>query len=450
MVNFQEYSEKLISKADSHGLMASLLMKNSSELNISVDKNELETVTHDESSSIYLSLIKDAKRFVFSFNQLDIDDIDRMIKYFTDIIEFLPDDPYFDLAQKKLKDNKLITSWAGNKLTGENSDWLVDYVKNLYSYTSSYSDKIKMIESCRGSHSYMNTSFVNSHGIMGNYESEAYSSYVVAIASNDHNSSIGMENYYDQTMGCTKDSLMSAKLLGELVAAGAIKKLGSQSIKTGEMPVIFMPRVASSLMSDFISAINGASIAKKSSFLADKLDSKIFKDDVCIIDDPLLKNGVLSKKFDDEGVECNTLPLVTNGVLKSYLLDLKSAKMLQMKSTANASINGGAINPSTTNLYIKPTTISRDSMVADIKYGVIIDGLMGHGANIINGDYSQGATGFLIENGKITSPLSEIAVAGNLLDLFKTMQVADDLSFQYAYNAPSIMMPKMTVSGSKK
>jgi PmbA protein len=206
--------------------------------------------------------------------------------------------------------------------------------------------------------------------------------------------------------------------------------------------------VSNSLIGHLASAANGNSVARGTTFLKEKMGEKLFPDGVTIIDDPLRVRGLRSKNFDGEGVGTKRMGLVEGGVLKTWILDLRSARQLGLETTGHASRGTSSPpSPSTTNLYLEAGSVTPGELIADIKDGLYITEMMGFGINGITGDYSRGASGFWIENGEISYPVSELTIAGNLLDMFAHLTAADDLEFRYGTNAPTIRVEGMTVAG---
>jgi len=218
--------------------------------------------------------------------------------------------------------------------------------------------------------------------------------------------------------------------------------------KTAKLPVVYDPRVSGSLVSHLSGAINGASIARGTSFLKDSMGARIFPAGISIIDDPRRVRGSRSWTFDGEGVPTRTRALVEDGVLQTWLLDDRSAKQLGLVSTGSASRGtGGPPGPSATNLYMQNGTLSTNELIADIKEGLYITDLIGNSLNGLTGDYSRGASGFMIRNGALAEPVAEITVAGNLIEMFLHMTPANDLTFRRGTDAPTIRVDGMTMAG---
>jgi PmbA protein len=212
--------------------------------------------------------------------------------------------------------------------------------------------------------------------------------------------------------------------------------------------VVFDPRVAGSLVSHLASAVNGAAVARKTSFLREKMGAKLFADGIRIIDDPLRKRGLRSHPFDGEGVAGKKLALIDDGVLMSWLLDCATARELGLTTTGHAQRGvSSSPSPGASNLHLEAGPLSPDALIADIKDGFYVTDLIGSGVNMVTGDYSRGASGFWIENGQRTYPVSEVTIAGHLFDIFRSMTPASDLEFKYGTNAPTVRLGEMTVAG---
>ena len=212
--------------------------------------------------------------------------------------------------------------------------------------------------------------------------------------------------------------------------------------------MIYDPRVSQSILGHLAGAVNGASVGRGTTFLKDRMGDAIFSDAVTIIDDPLRKRGLRSKAFDGEGLPATAMDIIKNGKLKTWVLDLRSARQLGLESTGNAARGTSSPpSPSTTNLYMQAGGLSPSELMADVKSGLYVTGMMGRGANLVTGDYSRGAEGFWIEDGEIAFPVSELTIAGNLGEMFLNLTPADDLVFRYGTNAPTLRVDGMTVAG---
>jgi PmbA protein len=220
-------------------------------------------------------------------------------------------------------------------------------------------------------------------------------------------------------------------------------------LPSGAMPVVFDPRVGSSLIGHLVGAITGSAIARRTSFLLGREGEAIFPEAITIADDPHRPRGLRSKPFDGEGLPTRPRNLVEKGRVTGWLLDSASARQLGLEPTGHA-VRGVSGSPSAgaTNIDLLPGTATPDALIADIRQGLYVTELIGQGVNPVTGDYSRGASGFIIENGRIGAPVAEITVAGNLLDMFRTLVAANDLEHRRAVNVPTLRVEGMTVAGA--
>jgi PmbA protein len=285
---------------------------------------------------------------------------------------------------------------------------------------------------------------VTSTGFRGAYLGSSHGVSMMAIAG----TGTGMERDYDYSSTRHAADLEDAESIGRTAGERAVARLNPRKVTTRKVPVVFDPRIASSLVSHLASAVNGASIARKTSFLRDKMGQQLFADGIRIIDDPLRVRGLRSRPFDGEGVAGKRLALIEDGRLASWLLDCATARELNLVTTGHAARGvSSAPSPSPTNLHMEPGKVSPEDLIADIKDGFYVTDLIGMGANMVTGDYSRGASGFWIENGKRTYAVSEVTIAGNLLDMFRHLTPANDLEFRFGTNAPTLRLEGLTVAG---
>jgi PmbA protein len=285
---------------------------------------------------------------------------------------------------------------------------------------------------------------VTSHGFRGAYLGSSHGVSMTAIAGEGTR----MERDYDYSSVRHASDLESPQKIGRTAGERAVERINPRKVTTRKVPVVFDPRVAGSLVSHLASAANGASVARKTSFLRDKMGQKLFADGIRIIDDPLRKRGLRSHPFDGEGVAGNKLALVDDGVLRSWILDCSTARELGLATTGHASRGVSSTpSPGASNLHLEAGALSPGALIADIKDGFYVTDLIGMGVNMVTGDYSRGASGFWIENGKRTYAVSEVTIAGHLLDIFRTLTPANDLEFRYGINAPTVRLEGLTVAG---
>lgn len=286
---------------------------------------------------------------------------------------------------------------------------------------------------------------VTSHGFSGHYRGSSFSTSVSALAG----SGTGMERDYEFTSARHFADLMKPHDVGIAAGNKAVLRLGPSKIDSGQMTVVFDPREAKSLLGHFSGAISGTSVARGTSFLKDLLGEAVFSDRVTIVDDPLRVRGLASKLFDGEGVRVARTKLVEGGILKTWMLNSATARQLNMDVTGHAS-RGTSSAPgiATSNLYMAAGDISPADLMADIKDGLYVTELIGMGVNGVTGDYSRGAAGFRIRDGKLAESVSEITIAGNLKDMFKALVPASDLTFKYGTNAPTVRIDGMMIAGA--
>jgi PmbA protein len=277
------------------------------------------------------------------------------------------------------------------------------------------------------------------------YPSSHFSVSVSVLAGSGTN----MERDYEFTSAHHVSDLEDAEKVGTAAAERALKRLNPRRIATCRVPIIFDPRISKGLVGTLANAVSGAAIARGSSFLKDAMGSPVFSKHVTIMDDPHIKRGHASKPFDGEGVRNSKRALVETGVLKSWLLDIRTANKLKLQTTGHATRGiASSPSPSSTNLYMQPGTMSVSELLKDTGTGFYVTETFGMGINTVTGDYSQGAAGFWIENGEIAWPVSEITIAGSLKDMFASITPANDLVFRYGTNAPTLRVESMTVAGT--
>jgi len=257
-----------------------------------------------------------------------------------------------------------------------------------------------------------------------------------------------MQRDYAYSSAHHLEDLEDAAAVGRLAGERAVARCHPVRLQSGTMPVVLDPRVSAGIITHLVGAITGASIARKTSFLLESLGEAIFAPGITIIDDPRRVRGLRSRAFDAEGLETRATRLIDRGVLTGWMMTVAAANQLGLAPTGHASRGtGGAPGASSTNVYMEAGTVSPSELIGDIKHGFYVTELIGMGVNVVTGDYSRGAAGFLIENGEIAGPIAEVTVAGNLRDMFRALTPADDLEFRHAANAPTLRIEGMTVAG---
>ncbi|QOZ31514.1 TldD/PmbA family protein [Bradyrhizobium sp. CCBAU 53421] len=285
---------------------------------------------------------------------------------------------------------------------------------------------------------------VTSTGFHGSYLRSSHGISTTAISGEG----TGMERDYDFTSAPHASDLDSPTTVGRKAGERAVARGNPRKVETCKVPVVFDPRVAGSIVGHLVGAINGASIARKTSFLKDKLGEQLFSRDIRIIDDPLRVRGLRSQTFDAEGVKVKKIALIDEGVLTTWVLDSATARELGLVTTGHAHRGvSSSPSPGTYNLHLEPGAVTPKELISDIKQGFYVTDLIGSGVNGVTGDYSRGASGFWIENGEITYPVSEVTIAGHLLPMFKSLVAANDLEFRYGVNSPTLRIEGLTLGG---
>jgi PmbA protein len=284
-----------------------------------------------------------------------------------------------------------------------------------------------------------------SNGFAGTYARSSHSLSCTALAG----SGTAMERDYEWSSVVHLADLEDPATIGRKAAEKAVARINPVRVKTARIPVVFDPRVSSSLLGHLTSAINGASVARGTSFLREHLGKQVLPRGMVVRDDPTRRRGLRSRPFDGEGMAGQPRAIVEDGVLTTWILDWRSARQLGMASTGHASRGtGGPPGPATTNLWLEPGTTTPAAMIAGIAEGLYVTDLIGMGVNGVTGDYSRGAAGFMIRQGALAEAVSEITIAGNLKEMFLAMVAADDLVFRRGTDAPTIRVDGMTLAGA--
>jgi PmbA protein len=285
---------------------------------------------------------------------------------------------------------------------------------------------------------------VTSGGFRGAYLNSGQSVSMTAIAGNG----TAMERDYDYSSALHGADLETPEKVGRSAGERTVERLNPRKVETKRVPVVFDRRVAGSLVSHLAGAINGSAVARKTSFLKDKLGERLFAPGISVIDDPRRKRGLRSRPFDAEGVATRRLAVVEAGVLKSWFLDSATARELELATTGHAQRGVSSTpSPGASNLHLSAGAVTPEALMADIAEGFYVTDLIGMGVNQVTGDYSRGASGFWIENGRRSYPVSEVTIAGNLLEMFRTLAPANDLEFRFGTNAPTVRVEGLTVGG---
>jgi PmbA protein len=285
---------------------------------------------------------------------------------------------------------------------------------------------------------------VTSQGFRGAYLNSGQSVSMTAIAGEG----TAMERDYDYSSALHGADLEPPEKVGRSAGERTVERLNPRKVDTKRVPVVFDRRVAGSLVGHLAGAINGSAVARKTSFLKDRLGERLFRSGIDVIDDPRRKRGLRSRPFDAEGVATRRLAVVEDGVLKSWFLDSATGRELGFATTGHAQRGVSSTpSPGPSNLHLSPGADTPEALLADIAEGFYITDLIGMGVNQVTGDYSRGASGFWIQNGRRSYPVSEVTIAGNLVEMFSALSPANDLEFRFGTNAPTLRVEGLTVAG---
>ena len=355
----------------------------------------------------------------------------------------VPEDPYAGIADKGQLATELV-----NVDSLDNTEPSTESLIEVANETEAAARAVPGVTNSEGAdagYGKTRVTLATSNGFLASYAVTRHTVSVSVLAGEGTK----MERDYDYASKVYRSDLPPAAQIGKTAGERVIKRLNPRKVPTGKYPVVFDPRVSRTILGHLSGAINGPSIARGVSFLKDKLGEQILPIGTLVVDDPFVKRGLRSRPFDGEGLAPMRRNIIENGTLTTWFLDLRSARQLGLESTAHASRgSSGNPSPSPSNLVLAAGRISPEELIRETGTGLYVTELMGQGVNMVTGDYSRGAGGFWIENGEIAYPVGEITIAGNLLDMFMSMTVADDLERKYGVDAPTLRIEGMTIAGS--
>lgn len=436
-------AETIVTKARKAGAdFADAVIFDHSNVNIEYRLGKKETVERSESAALGLRVIIGQKTALVSTNNFNDSKVDELVERCIGMAKIAPEDPHLTYA----KPEDYIQSFPDLDLC-DTEEPTIEKLAEMAERAESSALEVEGITNSEGggaSHSRNTIALVTSEGFQYQYHTTTNSLSVCVLAGTD----TSMERDYDYSSKRFFADLKSAEEIGKKAAEKTLKRIGARQAKTGQYPVVYCNELSNKLVGYLGSAINGVSVSQGTSFLKDAMGTKLFSDTITIVDDPHIKRGLASKVCDVEGIEAKKLNIIKNGELKSWLLDLRSAQKLGLKTTGHANRGiSSTPSPSSSNLYMENGTLSFDELIADIKEGFFVTDTFGMGVNLVTGDYSQGANGFWIEDGEIVYPVNEITIAGNLKEMFSMLTPANDLEFNSSTNAPTVRIDSMTVAG---
>ena len=442
-IDLENIMTMLLDNAKKHGAdAADAIVAGGVSEEVSVRLGKLESIERSEDRNIGLRVFVDGRNAIISTASVDPESIDELAARAVAMAKLAPQDPYAGLADKSLLADAIPDLDLMDR-TIPSSDTLKDLAFAVEDAAQSEKG-ITNSEGGNASYGTSNVMLATTNGFAESYERSGYGLSTVALAEHDGK----MERDYDYSSAVHFQDLKSPHEIGKSAAQRTLSRLGAVKVKTGSFPVIYDQRVSASISVHIASAINGAAIARGTSFLKDQLGAQITSAAITLTDDPLRPRGAGSSSFDGEGLARRQRVMVENGVLNGWFLDLASARQLNLAPMGNASRGtSSAPSPSTSNWMMTAGQMSRDELIASIDEGFLVTELIGSSVNLITGDYSRGASGFWIEKGQITTPVTEGTIAGNLKDMLMTITPANDLNFTRSNVTPSLRIDGMTVAG---
>lgn len=411
---------------------------------VEVRLSEVESVSRSEGEEVGLRLFVGQRSATVASSDLSDEALGVLVERCLAMAKEAPEDPYAGLAPGALLqkgDPPFIDAYDGidpdpatlqaRALETEAAALAVPGVANSNGVSASASAST--------------IALATSGGFSGAYRASGHGSSAVMVAGEG----ASMQRDYAGHSARFLEDLESAAEIGRKAGERAVARLNPSRPRPGKYPVIFDGRVSSTLLGHFSGAITGSAIARKTSFLRDKLGTPVFSEGVTIVDDPLRLRGLRSRPFDAEGVRVSRQELVSGGTLIQWIADSAAARQLGVEPTGHAARGvGGAPGASPSNLYMEPGRRTRNELLASVPEALLVIELIGQGVNGVTGDYSRGAAGFMIRGGEIAEPVAEITIAGNLIDMFASLEPASDLEFRRGVDAPTILVPEMTVAAA--
>ena len=438
MIKEDRFLEKIadfcISKSKDLGSTSSnVLMMNTISENVNIRNKKLDGSERSENLGVTLTTYIGKKKASISSTNFSENNLIELVTRCIDSTKVTPEDEYNSLPDQELhfKGEKNLELYDNTHLS---NDEKINFIKEAEEIAFS-NEKIVNTNGSGFSETKSNFILANSNGFSDGYKTSQFTAYCEVVSKSNGS----MERDYEYSSKRHFNDLLTPKQIGESAAKLSISKLNPKKIESNKMGIVFDKRIAQNLLSTFASAISSNTISKGTTFLKDCLNKKVFNDQINIIDKANIKKANGSRYFDSEGVRIEDLQLVKNGILNDYLVETYSGKKINRKSNGRSS--------GTPNLYFENGDQSFDQLINSDKKLLYIKETIGRGANIITGDYSVGASGIMIENGKFTFPVSEITIAGNFNEMFKNIILADDLEFKYSTNSPTMLVNGITVGG---
>ncbi|MGE5475982.1 MAG: TldD/PmbA family protein [Bacteroidales bacterium] len=436
--------DTLVAKAKSAGAdAADAVLLDSISVSVGWRLGKLERLERSESGDVGLRVLFGKRQAMVSSSDRSQTALDELVERAVAMARTVPEDPFAGLA-----DPAELARQFPDLDTCDVHEPSAEHLLDMCQRAEDAARSVAGVTNSEGADAGWGRSqvaFVASNGFSHSYAVTSGSLSASVLAGDGAS---GMERDYDYTAAVHMSDLRAPEDVGHEAGRRAVRRLGARKVKTCQVPVVFDPRVSRGLLGSLSGAINGAAVARGTSFLKDCLGKRVCAPGIRVVDDPHRIRGLRSRPCDGEGVVTRKLAVVEDGVLTSWLLDCRSARQLGMKSTGHAARGTASPpSPSASNLYLEPGPVTVAEMVGDIVSGFYVTDLFGQGVNMVTGDYSRGAAGFWIEGGEIAYAVSEITVAGNLKDILLNLTPANDLVFRYGVDCPTVRVDGLTVAG---
>jgi PmbA protein len=410
---------------------------------VQIRLGKLEDVERSESEHIGLRVFCGRRSASIGSTDLGEAALDELADRAIAMARAAPEDPYAGLAPEEL----LLRSAPAELDLADSAEPSPAELRALAEAAEDAARSVAGVTNSEGAGANAGAAIMalaTSHGFSGAYSGTSRGLSASVIAGEGS----GMQRDYAWRSARYETDLPAPAEIGAVAGARAVARLAPGRLKSGPLPVVFAPRVGGSLVGHLIGAMSGAAIARRASFLLDRLDEQLFDSAITIVDDPLRRRGLRSRPFDGEGLAVSRRNLVEGGKLTGWLMDSAAARQLGLAPTGHASRGAsGAPGVAPSNLHLAAGTVSPAALMADIADGVYVTELIGHGVNEVTGDYSRGASGYRIVNGEVAGAVAEFTIAGNLVDMFKALQPADDLEWHRTINVPTLRVDGLTIAG---
>jgi PmbA protein len=446
--SLQDITQHVIHCAKKSGASAAdVMIREDDTFSVTVRMMEIETLKEALSRSLMLRVFVGKRTATSHTSDLSIPVIDQLVGETVEMARLTSEDesgglPAPAFYQTQFPDLNLLDSSWESLTPSERIDLAVRTEKAAFATDKSITNS----EGASFEYSLSRVALANTGGFSGGYEGTSGAISCVPIAQANGGA---MQRDYWMSVARHRHQMETPEDVGKKAAARALRRIDARKIRTCQVPIVFDPLTARSLLNHIFDAVAGGAIYRRSSFLIDQIGQSVASANVTIVDDARMPARLGSSPFDDEGVTTKTTPIIEDGVLRNYLHSAYTARKLGSKPTGNGSrAASGVVTIGPTNFYLKAGSYSPEEIVNSIKAGLYVVELIGFGVNTVTGDYSRGAVGLWIENGKLTYPVQEITIAGNLRDMLKNIEmIGNDVTFVGSIAAPTLKLSKMVISG---